>query len=306
MRTLDTPDAALEAFAREIGPRDPVTPRGGRTQWDVGGAPDPRAREVSAPSGIVSYEPADMTVRVRAGTTVAELDAVLAEQRQMVPFDAFEPARATVGGVLAVGRSGVRRLRYGPIRDSVLELRFVSADGLTVKAGGPTVKNVSGFDLCKLLVGSLGTLGIIAQTVLRVQPRPPAGKWLVGEADPFETRRRLLRPSSILWDGTTVWVLLEGHPADVQAEAASLGPEFRDGEGPPALPTAGRRSIRPSQLRDLTGSFVAEIGVGVVHTTDLVPPRGIDSVTMALQRGIKTRFDPTGRLNPGRSPEGLS
>jgi NAD dependent epimerase/dehydratase family enzyme len=83
----------------------------------------------------------------------------------MVPLDPVDPERATVGGVLAVGESGIRRLRYGPVRDTVLEVRFVNAAGKVVKAGGPVVKNVTGYDLCRLLVGSVGTLGFLAEVV---------------------------------------------------------------------------------------------------------------------------------------------
>src|SRR5437879_2028902 len=142
-----------------------------------------------------------MIVRVRAGTPVAELDAVLAEGGQMVPLDPMEPERATVGGVLAVGHSGLRRLRYGPLRDTVLEARFVSGEEKLVKAGGPVVKNVSGYDLCRLLVGSLGTLGFIGEVVLRTFPRPPVSQWFAGQSDPAEVRKRLYRPATILWDG---------------------------------------------------------------------------------------------------------
>src|SRR5437764_1245032 len=262
--------AELEIFAKEVGDAGPVVCVGGRTQWDVGGAPDSGAREVSAPAGVVTFEPAEMTVRVRAGTTAAELDAALAEGGQMVPLDPADPTVATVGGVLAVGHSGLRRLRYGPVRDTVLEARFVSADGHLVKAGGPVVKNVSGFDLCRLLVGSLGTLGFLAEVVLRAQPRPQQSVWLAGDAEPFGVRDRLFRPSSILWDGARTWVLLEGLAADVDAERRALGSDFSEVEGPPPLPTGGRVSRRPSELSQLTGSFLAEIGVGTVHTSD--PP----------------------------------
>src|SRR5206468_8580471 len=135
-----------------------------------GGPPSPEVREVRAPAGVASFEPAEMTVRCGAGTTVAELDAALAEHGQCVALPDWDGG--TVGGVLAVGRSGVRRLGYGPVRDALLEARFVSAEGRLVKAGGPTVKNVSGFDLCRLLVGSLGTLGLIGEVVLRTRPLP--------------------------------------------------------------------------------------------------------------------------------------
>ncbi|HEX9968694.1 MAG TPA: FAD-binding protein, partial [Acidimicrobiales bacterium] len=126
----------LTAFAEEVGTEGAVAPVGGRTQWEVGGLPAPGGREVRAPAGIVAYQPAEMTVRVRAGTTVAELEAALAEHGQFVPLDPARPAEATVGGVLAVGHSGLRRLRWGPIRDTVLEVRYVSAEGRLVKSGG--------------------------------------------------------------------------------------------------------------------------------------------------------------------------
>ena len=178
---------AIAAFAAEVGPTEagPVVAVGGRTQWDVGGPLDPAvdARTVRAPAGIVTVEAADMTVRVRAGTTVVELDAALAEVGQAVALPAWPGA--TVGGVLAVGRSGLRRLGWGAVRDTVLEVRYVSAAGTVVTAGGPTVKNVSGFDLCRLLVGSLGTLGLLAEVVLRTRPLPATERWLAGPADPF-------------------------------------------------------------------------------------------------------------------------
>jgi glycolate oxidase FAD binding subunit len=279
---------SLAAFAEEVGAEGPVVPVGGGTHWAATG----EGRRVRAPSGVDTYEPAEMTVRVRAGTTVAELDAALAEHRQMVPLDPAEPTQATVGGVLAEGVSGVRRLRWGPVRDTVLEVRYVSAEGRVVKSGGPVVKNVSGFDLCRLMVGSRGTLGVLAEVVLRVQPVPQASRWFrARDVDPFEVRRGLHRPSSVLWDGTTTWVLLEGHPADIASD-------WEEVDGPPPLPPY-RRSLPPSHLRGLTGTFVAEVGVGTVHVDTL--PQVVEPDRVDLHRRVKQLFDPTGRLNPGRS-----
>ena len=92
------------------------------------------------------------------------------------------PPGGTVGGALAVGRCGIRRLGDGPVRDTLLQARYVSAAGEVVKAGGPTVKNVSGFDLCRLLVGSQGTLGFLGEVILRTRPRPAASQWFAAPA----------------------------------------------------------------------------------------------------------------------------
>jgi glycolate oxidase FAD binding subunit len=205
-----------------------------------------------------------------------------------------------IGGALAVGHSGVRRLGWGPVRDTVLQVRYVSAAGEVVKVGGPTVKNVSGFDLCRLLVGSRGTLGLLADVILRTRPRPVGERWFTSERDPWGLLTELYRPTSILWDGTTTWVLLDGHPADVQWQVGASG--LRPADGPPELPEH-RWSLAPTSLTDLrseeTGSFVAEIGVGIVHHTRPQIRPTPDRETIELHRRITFEFDPSGRLNPG-------
>jgi glycolate oxidase FAD binding subunit len=292
----------LEVFAEEVGTDGPVVAVGGRTQFDVGGPVEASAREVKAPAGIVEHVAAEMTVRVRAGTTVAELDDALGVHGQCVALPAWDGA--TIGGVLAVGHSGLRRLGWGPVRDAVLEVRYVSAEGRLVKGGGPTVKNVSGYDLPRLFVGSLGTLGVIAEVVLRTRPVAPREQWFTAEGvDPFALARGLYRVASVLWDGTSTWVLLEGHPRDVDDQARIAGLRTIDASFLPPLPKH-RWSLAPAALRgmrdDDNGPFVAEIGVGVAHRELPQPPRVVDPTIAALAARVKNAFDPTGRLAPGR------
>ena len=166
----------LTAFAADVGAADPVTITGSGTR----GGPVGEARVVRAPAGLDWIEPAEMTMSCGAGTPVAEVAAALASHGQRVAI----PPTGTVGGALAVGRSGIRRLGDGPIRDAVLQVRYVSATGEVVKAGGPTVKNVSGFDLCRLLVGSHGTLGFIGDVILRTRPLARWSQWFCGNLEP--------------------------------------------------------------------------------------------------------------------------
>jgi glycolate oxidase FAD binding subunit len=318
--------ASVGAFAGEVGGDGLVCVAGGRTQWHVGGEPEAGTREVPAPDGVVSHEPAEMIVRVLAGTRVAYLGQVLAAAGQMVPLDPAAPEQATVGGVLAVGQSGPRRLRYGPVRDTVLEVQFVTATGRVVKAGGPVVKNVTGYDLCRLLVGSLGTLGLLAEVVLRCYPVPAASRWFRSVAslrDPRDVAGRVYRASSVLWDGERTSVWLEGHPADVAAQAEQvLGSVFEEVTRPPACTYRHRLSVPPAAFARLLagelsapGPWLAEVGVGTVHTDrpaevaaslGIAWPPILEARVAALHRELKARFDPTGRLNPGRQVAGAA
>ena len=284
-------EPSVDEFADEVGASGPVTVAGLATR----GGPVEGVRTVMAPSGVADVQPAEMTVRCGAGTPVADLDEALAVYGQSVAI----PPSGTVGGALAVGHSGIRRLGYGPIRDTVLQIRYVNARGELVKAGGPTVKNVSGFDLCRLMVGARGTLGFLAEVTLRTRPRAPFEHWYVTDRAPAGVQRDLYRPTSLLWDGTHVWALLEGHEADVVAQASAAGLDPAD--DPPELPDGGRWSLPPGELGSLTGRFVAELGVGIVHHSLPAPPRPVDPAVAALHDRIKRAFDPDARLNPGMS-----
>ena len=123
-------------------------------------------------NGIVEYEPADLTVTVEAGIRLTDLQTELAKNRQFLPLNPSYADRCTIGGIVATNSSGPLRLRYGTARNQVLGLRVVHANGTVVKSGGKVVKNVAGYDLNKLYIGSYGTLGIITEVTLKLSPLP--------------------------------------------------------------------------------------------------------------------------------------
>lgn len=305
---LAVDDPVLHAFAEEVGAEGPVAIEGNRTRWHVGGDLAADARVIKAPTGMVAYAPEEMTAQVRVGTPVAEFHAALAEKGQR---SALPERGGTVGGAIAVGQNALSMLGRGRVRTSVLQIRYISSEGRIISGGGPTVKNVTGFDLPRLMVGSLGTLGLLAEAVIRTNPIPEVSVWLRSDdADPFGIAATVLKPSALLWDGTATWVELEGHGIDVAAETAALAASgtFREAEGPPALP-AQRWSLKPSELLKLTGAefetgeFVASVGTGTVWAAKPQPPRQLNRAAQLLTHRMKAEFDPPGRLNPGRTVE---
>jgi len=150
----------------------PVIPWGGGTAAALG-TPPPRVGLVlglSRLDKILEHEPGDLTVTVQAGRTVAALQSALG--RQWLSLDPPDPARATIGGVIAANASGPRRQLYGTARDLLIGVTVVTADGTLVRGGGKVVKNVAGYDLPKLFVGSCGTLGVIVEVTVKLRPRP--------------------------------------------------------------------------------------------------------------------------------------
>ena len=300
-------DEALTAFAAEVGPDGPVCVRGGGTRWSLGGNLSPGTREVQAPEGIVAFEPAEMTVRVRAGTPVTSLHEELAAagQRTALP----ERAGGTVGGALMAGESSIARLGLGSVRDALLQARYVCADGRIASAGAGTVKNVSGFDLCRLLVGSLGTLGLVGEVLLRTFPVGETERWVRLAGAEVNAVRSCHTAASVLWDGTDVWILLSGYEVDVDDDLGRLAVlgVCEDVDGPPELPPH-RWVCTPAEAASFdarngaAGRFVAEIGVGVVHASEPQPSRAVEPGVAELNLRFKERFDPAGRLNPGRDP----
>jgi glycolate oxidase FAD binding subunit len=286
----------LDDLLDAVGADGPVCPVGSGSRG--GGCAE--VRQVRAPGGIAWVQPDEMTVCCGAGTPVDELAAALAEVGQRTVL----PPGGTVGGALAHGVSGVRQLGDGHLRDALLQTRFVSAARLLVTAGGPTVKNVSGFDLCRLLVGSRGGLGVLGEVILRTRPLPSCSQWYSRSCDdPRPLLQSVYRPTSMLWDGARVWVLLEGHPRDVDETARAHHLELTDA---PSVPTGGRRRTAPGAAVDLAraldpSSFVLEVGVGALHLDDpsaAGPEPDRPAGIVALEGRIRAELDPAGRLCP--------
>jgi glycolate oxidase FAD binding subunit len=152
-----------------------VIPRGGGTQLDYG-APPQRADiilSMARLSGVIEYAPHDLTVTVRAGTPLVELQRALGEARQWLALDPPLAVSATIGGIIATNATGSRRQRYLGVRDQIIGVRVALADGTIARGGGKVVKNVAGYDLPKLYTGSLGTLGVILSASFRLYPIQP-------------------------------------------------------------------------------------------------------------------------------------
>ena len=141
---------------------------------------------------VIDYPADDMTVTVEAGITISELNKLLAEKRQWLPVDVAFPDRATVGGAIATNAAGPRRYAYGTMRDYLLGFTAVDGTGTIFSGGGRVVKNAAGYNMCRLMAGSRGTLGIITQATLMVRPLPEAAALLACEVPDFDLAEKLL------------------------------------------------------------------------------------------------------------------
>lgn len=171
----DRVEDVVDAIRGANAAREAIVLRGGGTRLSIGDAPDryDTSLDLRGLSGIVEYEPDDLVVTVRAGTTLAELAQTLAQHGQRWPVEVGAPERATVGGTIASAADGPSRLRYFHPRDWTLGVRAVLGDGTLTRAGGRVVKNVTGYDLTKLYAGSFGTLCAITEVSLKLLAIPP-------------------------------------------------------------------------------------------------------------------------------------
>lgn len=295
-----------EEFARAVGSSGPVWLRGHQTRLPA----PPGIRSVVAPAGITLLRAEEMIVECGAGTAIDDLQGELAEVGQYVNLPSSSRGSGTVGGALALAHSDVRRLGRGAVRDAVLRIRFVGHDGQVITAGGSTVKNVSGFDLCRLLVGSSGSLGFFSEVLLRTRPRPTLSTWWEMSADRELVGAvvgSLYRPAALLWNGESLRICLEGHPDDIAAAiglvSALLGRTPHQSDAPDLSDFPFRWSVAPRQIEDVVtrsgGRCWAEIGVGTIHHTAPQPRPPVPPAVALVESRLLEAFDPTGRFNPG-------
>jgi glycolate oxidase FAD binding subunit len=217
--------------------------RGGGSKSDVGAPREAEIVDMTGFSGILEYDPAELVLTAGAGTPLAEVQAAVAEHGQMLAFEPFDhgpmfgrrEGSATIGGVVAAGVSGSRRLSRGPARDHLLGFKAVSGRGEAFVGGGKVVKNVTGYDLCKVMAGSWGRLAALTEVTLKVLPRPPMQRSLaiegLGPAEAVELMSRAMgSKADVAAAGHTAGVTvirLEGFAPSVKARGAlveAMGP----------------------------------------------------------------------------------
>lgn len=236
-----TPDADRSAELAErvraaAAAATPLAITGGASKAFYGRPVAGEALEIGAHRGVISYEPTELILTARAGTPLAEIEALLADNGQML---AFEPPHfaggATLGGAVATGLSGPRRPFAGALRDHVLGVHLLDGQGNVLRFGGEVIKNVAGYDVARLVTGALGTLGVILDVSLKVLPRPETEATVRLAANAPTVSQRVEAAlhagapiTGVSHDGEAGWVRLSGARSSVEASAAELGETTAD------------------------------------------------------------------------------
>lgn len=250
MTRLDFVGQCSETIREAAAARRALCIRGGGTKDFYGGAARGDPLATSACRGIVEYEPPELVLTARCGTPLFEVEAALRARGQMLAFEPphFGPS-ATLGGCIAAGLSGPRRAHAGAARDFVLGVRMIDGRGNDLRFGGKVMKNVAGYDISRLMCGSLGTLGVILEVSLKVLPIPVAETTARREASPAEAIALMnewagkpLPVSATCHAGHALYVRLSGAAAAVRAAREKIGgEEVVDG-------TAFWRAVREHEL----------------------------------------------------------
>jgi glycolate oxidase FAD binding subunit len=226
----------IEAFRERVLAKAPLRIRGGGSKDFYGQPPRGEPLDTRGHRGIVAYEPTELVITARCGTPLAEVQAALADRRQMLAFEPPSFGAATIGGVVAAGLSGPRRASAGAVRDFVLGVTLLDGEGHVLTFGGQVMKNVAGFDVSRLVTGALGTLGLILEASLKVLPEPAAEETRRFECPQGRALElmngwagRPLPISATCWHEGVLTVRLSGARAAVDAARAALGGDCADG-----------------------------------------------------------------------------
>jgi glycolate oxidase FAD binding subunit len=280
-----------------------VIPLGARMHAGLGNAPSRYdiALDLGRLNRVVEFEPADLTITCQAGLTLGELRRITAASAMMVPFEPALPDGATVGGVLAANAWGPARMQLGAARDFTIGMKVVTADGRITRAGGKVVKNVAGYDLCKLYIGSLGTLVVIVEASFKALPLPPSEASLsfrMADCDAAcrvandAFRRGLSTRSAVITADQRGWRLdaslagshagVERSAKELQALAASMPVE-----APPAARVDAPFLARVSVLPDRLSPFIARITAIEDVSLEAYPVLGTCRLSFAIPATIE-------------------
>ncbi|MDZ7594628.1 MAG: glycolate oxidase subunit GlcE [Thiobacillus sp.] len=226
-------DTLIDRIRAAHAEGSPLIIQGGGSKTFYGNADEGEVLSTRALAGVIDYQAKELVLTARAGTPLAEIEALLAEQNQML---AFEPPHfggpATLGGCIAAGLSGPRRPYAGAARDFVLGVRVIDGTGQPLRFGGQVIKNVAGYDVSRLMVGALGTLGLITEVSLKVLPKPATETTLQFELDEAAAILKMnqwagqpLPLSATSWHAGLLTLRLSGAASAVQAAQAKLGGE---------------------------------------------------------------------------------
>ncbi len=214
-----------------IASREPLYIHGGNSKSFYGNKVDAKPLDISQHTGVVSYEPTELCITVRAGTRLSEIEDLLAENQQILPFEPpMYNEKSTIGGAISTGISGPRRAYTGSVRDAILGVQIINGDGDIVNFGGQVMKNVAGYDLSRLMVRSQGTLGVILNVSLRLLPKPTHDISLGFEASATEAieyfqnlRIQRLPISATAWYDNQAYIRLSASEATTKNSQKRLG-----------------------------------------------------------------------------------
>ena len=320
----ETEEAAADFIRQHFETGEPLNIQGGNTRSGFGHSVSARVLSSRNLSGIVAYNPAELTITVKSGTPVSEIEAVLSENHQAL---AFEPVNhrammgtsgePTIGGVFAANVSGPRRFVAGAARDHLLGIRFVNGVGDLVKSGGKVMKNVTGLDLVKVLAGSYGTLGFITELTVKVQAKAKSSATVIisglNDAEAAHAMAAALRmsvevsgaahlPMTVAWrflmnqlpDGPATVFRLEGLPESVEVRRQTLV-DAMSKFGPVTTLDHMQTQVLWSEIRDvLPFTFALEKPLWRVSVAPVAGHQLL--AALRLETGVDAYFDWQGGL----------